>query len=382
MKRLALATLAGLLVLILTATNCPACPMCNIHNYLYESVATSKNIFVAKVVKAAGERKAEAEVIRVLRGGHKPGGKVEVELWKPAENIGKTYVFSDPASMGPDFPSLPIFYEEEVQFLIALSDSQGYRGMRPRKVHGEAKPPPPKTQNVAEALRQACYYSNAGRHFGLAYIEKLKMHPAAEIIRALDALDKTPEVHRPHHMRCLIHALLLRRTQQGEKWVLDVIRKAVAAPPRKMDYEKVDYWTPYEAERLKALVGCSDPNWQVIPFCNMEFNRARLPGLRDKQIKILLDTYPKMGLAAMADATYALCATKLATAEKLEALLKDATNRDGMVLGLYWTEMRRAYWAMGGPKVTVLQPLLDKATDPALRKIIQERIQSAKDNSR
>jgi hypothetical protein len=54
--------LAIVLAVLYAPSVASACPDCNIHNYLAKSVASSKNIIVAKAVKQVDDETALVEV--------------------------------------------------------------------------------------------------------------------------------------------------------------------------------------------------------------------------------------------------------------------------------------------------------------------------------
>jgi len=52
---------------VLYCARANACPECNIHNNLADSVRSSTNVFLGKVIGRIDDRTAEVEVLKVLR---------------------------------------------------------------------------------------------------------------------------------------------------------------------------------------------------------------------------------------------------------------------------------------------------------------------------
>jgi len=109
------------LFVIVVALQCTpgyACPHCNIHNYLAKSVESASNIYVGQIVAIPEENTARVKVLEVLRGTHSPDDQVTVEFYGDRGDIGRKYLFSNPTSWPPDFPTLSLSLKDEVSFLI------------------------------------------------------------------------------------------------------------------------------------------------------------------------------------------------------------------------------------------------------------------------
>jgi len=106
------------IVALLEACPLHACPNCNIYNYLASSVESSTNVYIGQVVVIHAKDTALVKVVEVLRGSHSPGDQLKVEFNGNADNVGTKYLFSNPTSWPPNFPTLPLWLKDEVSFLV------------------------------------------------------------------------------------------------------------------------------------------------------------------------------------------------------------------------------------------------------------------------
>jgi hypothetical protein len=378
--------LAGLSVMASLATlpgRVVACPACNIHNYLTASVCSSKNIYIGKVLKAADEEHATVEVVAVIRGDHKKTSVVTVRLWHPTDYVGKAFIFSDPACDDPNFDTLPLACEDEVRFLAGfgfVADEMKRLGLSYGvDVHAPPNGIAPVIKDIDEAIRRACDLSNESRKMGVEYLQKMRVFPSSKITEAIDRELAEPEPSS-YHIACLMLTLMLRPDANAQQYVLKRVKTLVDKPARPLDWNKIDRFPSTDGALLEASIGAARSDWAPAPYA--EFAGAGRKAQDDllKRIRgLVLDAYPRMGEATMADATYALCATKLVKPEELVALLGKTENKSPFALGMFRVGLKNGrVWAHEEAS-RALEQARATATQPALKKDVEEILRRKQD---
>lgn len=335
----------AVLFLSLTSLAAQACPACNIFNYLYSSINSSKNIFIGELVSDDAQMHGTARVLRVVKGEYSPDAVVNVTT-RYSPEIGKTYIFSDPTLGGPDFPMLdwdPLL-EDECRFLVRLPQSEWMpsqdassnqeiasieRRLRRRsdlikRSMGEF------VKDADEAVVLAQGTSNLSRLCGFSYI---RQHPAETDTKLRDAIAKAkerasvPEASWMERYRLgnLAEALLLQPTPKGESLARQEVEAFLKASPEVMDFTKESACYRSTARAYYTL--------SLIRFAPSKLNR---------DIKrLLLEGYPRLRGLQLAEATNVLCELGYKPAN-LQSRLTAGEGLDYFALGVGWIALERA----------------------------------------
>lgn len=207
-----------------------ACPGCNIHNHLASSVCSSSNIVVGKLVARETDYSAKVEVVRKLFGRYRAGQVVSMPSWNRPEDVGQTFVLSDPTDR-PSFEQLELDFEDEVVFLLKLRKLQA--SQKPGLPQGFifAEPIYPETlkryqvKDADEAIRLVQGFSNESKQVAMDYLRKLQPFPEQKIIQAADALrletvNGNGSTTAANGMANLLEALMVSGSDEAQGYLL------------------------------------------------------------------------------------------------------------------------------------------------------------------
>jgi hypothetical protein len=299
---------------------------------------------VGRVLRAVGNREAEIEVVRVLKGNLKVGQKLEMSVYKAKERVGTLRLLSIPGvQLGPTCEDLPITFEDEVRWLIDR----------------------PKVKTVEKAVLLARGWSNFSRRVGIAFLEERKTFPAKEIVAAITDLRKKGG-DRTYEIGCLVDVLLLKESEVGFAFIREEVAAWLEGKGKAIDWKDVPVKVSARGAWLTALVGACGEHWTPMYY---QKGRKRSPAhakLRTEVKGLLLDALPERDLASMADVTYALAWTKTATLAEIAAAFPKDGGRDGFALGLYWTGRKQKSWWRREEALASFRTALDVAKRPEL----------------
>lgn len=355
----------------------PACPACNIHNYLVNSVGCSENIVVGRLKEDMGDGKIKVEVLRTIRGDYKTGDLVVMEsFYRAPKEYDECFVFSDVKHTHPSFEVLPLSFEEEVRFLAGYAAGElGCDSLEfcyAPECRGVERIPV--IRDLDEAIRCSMGYSNQSRCLGLEYILALDKHPTQQIIEAIER-ERNAGPEYSYQARCLLVALLLKPEPQAQEYAEQQVRAFLALKHEDIDWNQIPHHPTTAGEFLTALLGCTRAQWSPAFFAGYQSpQKAPLVALREKGCQLLLEAYPKLNVSAMADVTCALCITGTSRPEALLALVEGSPAQDGFALGLYYLANEKAGcwdWKTAGALFAHASAL---TTRPELKKRITERL--------
>jgi hypothetical protein len=169
--------IVALLGVLLPGGRADACPKCNL-GFLPESVKSSRNIFLGRVVRPLKQERVEVRVEKVLRGPLKKDQLTDVPVRDPVwpirlinvkRDIGKLLLLSDPVSKSGDtvFPVLDPIFEEEVRLLMQSK---------------------PRITSVAHAIRMIQGVSDVSYKAGLKYIRRHRKAATEPLIRETERI--------------------------------------------------------------------------------------------------------------------------------------------------------------------------------------------------
>lgn len=289
-----------------------ACPYCNIHNYLDISVKKSTYIYKGKILKARGKENALVQVIEVIRSGELDQievGQIRQEpFYHPKDDIGQTYIFSNPVLEGPTFPVLETAFEEEIRF---LADST-------REV-----------TSIEEAIRRIEGVSVYSTHVGMDYVKDHydRCYPyLVQRIRELKAeASKNPDYFFANHrISNLTAALFMEDSDQVRNFILNEI-DSVARYHININWKDIPaYDEPFLGTYLRAMLGSSK-----------EFEKTH-ELIRQK----ISETIHQNSSPVLVDYAYALAFDDY-SAITFDELSKD--QRDFVALGFYYAAKWNRY---------------------------------------
>jgi hypothetical protein len=354
----------------LSAQQAVGCPYCNIHNFLASSVKSSKNIFLGEVIRQVDDETASIRVLKVLRGDHKVGLKVNGKMYRSEKAVGERFIFSDPTSWPPTFEVLPQDFEDEVQFLIQDK---------------------PSVDNMEEAIKRVQGVSVETQRIGMEYIAERHAAAVQPLIAELNSL--MPQVFSnkdiffgEHRLGKLAEALLLKPTDDGREFVFSQID---AFPGRQSSVFGWDVWLvsflvaigaslvitlflwlgthlflrrpfPHSVRSLLIFVISTSTilvcaAWYSYPVPGSPSSRGVF--LRD----VLSATTKHQDLSAavrehmfdlcstwrgtaLADGVYAMVLAEITTPDELQTRLSNKVSADTLALGLYFAGKYESYW--------------------------------------
>ena len=230
-------------LITLSTTITHACPYCNIHNYLHTSVKSSTLIYKGKILKAKGKDDALVQVVEIIRSGKSEQiavGQIRQEpLYHPKDEIGQTYIFSNPVFNSPTYPVLSVDFEEEIRFLV---DST-------RMI-----------TTVEEAIRRTEGVSTYSTDMGLAYVrehyDSCYPHLVGRIqkLRAI-AFENPDCFYAGHRIKNLTAALFISDNEWSRNFFLAEIDTVMASKPMKVNWRNIPvYNEAIQGDYLRAML--------------------------------------------------------------------------------------------------------------------------------
>jgi hypothetical protein len=374
-----------------------ACPACNIYNYLGSSIGTSSNVVVGQLVAVDDNKKGQVkiEIIRTLKGSYLPKTQVEMQAWNDKEDIGKTFVFSDPKSFGaPAFHTLPLELEDEVQFLIkwGLLNEQGLKkiGKEPSEISNSGfhqlyldSLAQYEITNAREAIRRVQGISNQSRDLGMNFLSKQKPLPSDEIIQVIESVNKDifseKDSYMPHNrLGNLIEALMLSDDQSSHQFLLQLLDQHLRQNEKPVDWSKISAFESPEGQWLATLIGCTGEKWTHRPHARKNKFRKAQPQLVEKQKQLVIEALPRLKGSRLAETVYALYETGASSPEELLPLLKNSEGEDEFALGVLWVVRDRITpWAKDDKALNHLKLAASLATKPELKKLATAALERA-----
>jgi hypothetical protein len=339
MRRPGRAVAVAVLLLFMPAVL--ACPACNIFNYLATSIRSSSKIFVGKVLKEVDENHAEVEVTKVLRGDYAIGAIVNLEVYRAKEEIGKTYIFSNPTSWPPRFEVLTLDFEDEIKFLMQEK---------------------PEIASVAEAIKRVQGISVETHKLGMTYL--LEHHEAAIApllaeLKSLtpDVLNDKPVFFGTYRLGKLLEALLANPSDAAKDYCIAELNAMAALPAQDIDWKEKYFEASAQAVFLQDMLKHSQKHEAL--------SRALLD--------CVFDLLPKLSDKSQSDVVYALL---LSTSTKLDALQRKIQHADNIALGAYNASQFSARWWNFDSAYPLIDQAIALATRPELKTQIEERVKS------
>lgn len=319
-----------ILVIALSVTDeALACAGCNIHNYLTESVCSSKNICVGRLVARLPQYRVEVVVERVLRGSLQIGDRFKTEGYTEASDLGRSFVASDPTGGNTRFELLPASYEDEVRFLTRYGYMESF--MYPIDVH--APRPRPVITDLDEAIRCCQGYSNESRQIGNEYIAALPTHPIDELLAAFERLEARGAA-RSYEGSCLIATMMIKPDRRVESLVYEQVRKFLFAPPSSVDWNNLPSWPTIEGNFITNILDVARGECGPWYAGYRPAQKRTHLSIRVNVRELLINMFDDMSEAAIADATFALISTNTLRPEELVPFATTELQRNGMALGL------------------------------------------------
>ncbi|MDD4889405.1 MAG: hypothetical protein PHU85_05705 [Phycisphaerae bacterium] len=236
-----------------------ACPACNLHNMLGDSVRSSKTIVVGKLSKVLGKNNVEITATRVVRGDVKPGQSVKMSGAFTKDLVGLEGIFCDPTSHYPRYDFLPLEAEFEVTWLAQWPMTSGNGGIfesGPTTQEEEAFRP----KSISMALKLAQGVSNEARRAGMEYLAAAKHSPTDAVLRAV-ADGREARTLDSFQFECLMQVLMYRPDPQAKAWVLHDVQTSIATTRPGVEWSKGFDDPTKGGEELAALVGCATETW-------------------------------------------------------------------------------------------------------------------------
>jgi len=356
------------------------CPACNIYNYLGESVLSSSNVFVGRLIAVETNYHATVEVIRTLCGNYRSGQKVKIDAYATTNEIGNTFIFSDPKSFGPSFPQLGMDFQDEVEFLVQLKTS-------PENTYAPRMTPftPQKdyhVKNASEAIKRVQGVSNQSKQAGMDFLRTCRPFPFQKTTDAIEAsrskiIDGKGDNSTQNSAGNLIEALLLDNEAETGSYLVEQVRFTVAQKDAPVNWKDMPRSASWRGQWLAALLGLPGTNWVHRKYADSNPYRKNHPALNEKEKQAVLEALPKMRGMLLAESIFALYDTKLMTMQQLQALLANKPGIDEFALGIMWSAQNKIsiYDADEGPK-----PLADLRTinswglRPELKSAVQQYV--------
>lgn len=287
-----------------------ACPACNINNYLDDSVRSSHDIFVGRVIRQIDEHTAEVEVVRRLRTWYKVGSKVKTKMFHASKDIGKQFIFSDPTSWPPTFEVLPLEFEDEVLFLIQEK---------------------PSIANTLEAIRRVQGVSRRTQGIGLGYVWNHHEQAVGPIIDRLEALmckvfSSGDVSFGEHRLGQLLKALFLKDSIRAKNFSVAWIDGLGRQTLKKVDWSSIPYRASSRGEFLRNMLiqGHRHGRLSAILF--------------DRVCEIL----PTLSGVIQADVVFAMVLSNVDNPDEIHQILRNTDSGDMLALGLFFAGNHQA----------------------------------------
>lgn len=298
-----------------------ACPACNIHNDLADSVYLSKNIIVGKVVKPT----FSVTVIRVLRGTNAIGSVVSVAEQFNPQDIGKEFILSDgyPNCESPTYYMLPSEYEWEIRFLLRNTT------FNPNAPIAYSRHQPPEAWHAVDAVRcvESMSYMTTGQ--GLNYVKSHPRDCAGLIRKELDKILSTTEpAENPHNTAFSLNELL------SAYWLSDKESAVRFSRDHLQDFLR------QKGRLIKVDSNQSDAGVEAEFLVSVFQQSTNSPSLRAELKTSILNTLPHLESTSLVPVIYALERSKLEDGKHLQSaianlLISDNGKRDSAALAYY-----------------------------------------------
>lgn len=331
-----------IILFLLFASEVSACPMCNIHNYLYASVNASTKIYRGKVVASKKDNKATIEVLEIIKNEDKKtlkvGELIVQYLFDAEDKIGNEYIFSNPMMSGVKFEILDTRHEWEVKYLIDSTRS---------------------VSSVTEAIRLLECVSRKSNQDGLDYIK-------ANFETAYDSLyfriaefrnecqANSSDFYNAYRLTNLTNAFLIQNDSRTRQLLLEEIKSIQVFDPGIITVDSLKYnGSSPLGEYLRQILKSSQKT---------EFNTELIA----KYIDVLNDSSTSSGI-------YFAYALSFNNVEDFNKLTIGDNNVTFITLGLLSSALwYRAYWQRDN-----IKPLLAKIEeinkDPKITEFINKR---------
>lgn len=336
-----------LLVLLLNAFAALSCPMCNIHNYLYSSVKSSKNIYTARVLNATAPDRAnvqiEAVLIKEANSELVVGKTLDVYLYSAEKHENDTFIFSDPRTHGVQFDILDVRHEWEVRYLM---DSTRV------------------VSSVSEAIQLLEGVSTKSNADGLDY---LKIHleeariPLQQRIAALRAecQTKPEDFYHAYRLGNLARALLQVCDATNLAFIQEELKAIAAIDPGIVSVDKLHlYYKPSLGEYLhNYLLGATDSTIK----------------------KTLIAAYiQQINETSNASNSYLAYALGFEDLHYLDQLKLNETNRLAVVQGLIFTALWYDFYWQKKQLIPLIEKIQQLNTDQEMKQFIEKRFEEKK----
>jgi hypothetical protein len=328
-----------------------ACPACNIHNYLAESVKNSENIFVGKFIRQIDGHTAEVEVIRVIRGSNQPNSIAKFNLSCGTPVIeGESYLFSDPKHFGLTFPMLPLEYEDEVLFLAQEN---------------------PEITDLAEAIKRVQGISKVTKETGLAYLERNPEVASEALIAAIRELRTSflkGEIKNfgDYRLSNLLEALMIAPTKESQEFLVQETENLLKGESKAVDLDPKRSFASERGEYLQAIL------------VNIAIDKE----LQQKIRSSIFEKIPNLQDQKLVDVTYALSHSNTASPRKISNKIENRKQRDAVALGLFSAGNRMASVWDWEDAFANWDPARKIAMDSRIRQLIEKRIDDTRENRR
>jgi hypothetical protein len=336
------------------------CPMCNMHNYLAFSVRSSSDIYVATVLKPVAENRAQLRVLRVLRGSARPGDLRTTDLWDAKRDVGNTLIFCNPTSRQPNWDSLPVELEAEINWLLATvrmapgeaaASRSPYRpgqamtfedmtlGSIPYSPELTLKAESESVTNFEACVQRIQDTGNEGRRAGLAWLEAQTSFPSANLmtaVRSAREAHSTNQVFAAYRLDCLVEALTIAPTSEAEQFLLgevDWCIKNLGGVRNRKPGPWIQYWP---CEYMVTLANCTTNSWRPALYVGAGAGpRPNLGELRRKITERLLTAALTLDEPGRAQVLLILSETSLIASSQLAAMANTDAQKDAVAYGLY-----------------------------------------------
>ncbi len=334
--------LVVVILFLLFASEAGACPMCNIHNYLYSSVTASTKIYRGKVIESRKDNKAIIEVLEIIKDEDKQNtkvGKLIVQyLYNAEDKIGNEYLFSNPMISGVKFEILDTRHLWEVKYLIDSTRT---------------------VSSVTEAIRLLECVSRKSNQDGLNYIQANFSAAYDSLFHRISELrnecqTNSADFYNAYRITNLINALTIQKDARTKKILFQEIDSIRVFNTGKITVDSLKYngTSPF-GEYLRQILKSSKET-----------------GYHEELIEAYVDVVNNSQTTSGIYFVYALSFNDLEDLNKLEIR---SDNQYHITLGLLSAALWcRYYWQRDN-----IKPLLDKIEviniEPEITEYINKR---------
>jgi len=317
-----------------------ACPACNIHNYMGNSIRISNNVFVGKVVTNT-KSKSYVKVINVIKGDIQINKKIQMAY--VYHQKGDTAIFCiDPSHEQMQFP----FYSEydindlqEVAFIV-------------------------KEDSVVTDLNTAlmCITGNSYEAASMG-IEFFKRNPkySGNLLKLYDSINNAAINNNVKYFEwknaSITEALLIRNDEFTQTTVLNVLDIFLNPQTENINWDSLDL---------------SESKTGIILHHLLAFSQQH-DVLHKLIVDKILSSLPQLTNHQLADFTFAILYSKSIDNKALISKIS-LTNRDAFALGLFYTGNKLAYYNNKSLAQQYLLSSLEICSNPKLRKSIEDAL--------